>query len=204
MLRKLSQPEVHKETLDFYQSNAAGYFEDTAHGDMSHAYQRFVPLISEGGVVVDAGCGSGRDSRYFLSKGLIPIPFDASSEMARVVYERTGLEVCVATFEDFVVSHEVDGIWACASLLHVNRVALPGTIQRLGGFLKKGGAFYLSFKSGDGDRLVNRRYFCDMDEALSHKLVSEIEGFHILDYWTSVQVSASLKTNWSNLLLQKD
>lgn len=195
---------MHKETLEFYQSNAARYFESTIHGDMSHAYQKFIPLISKGGLVIDAGCGSGRDSRYFLSKGLVPLPFDASSEMSRVVFERTGLEVCVATFENFVVPHEVEGIWACASLLHVDRVALPGIIQRLGRFLKKGGAFYLSFKSGDEGRVVNRRYFCDMDEALSRKLASDLEGFHLLDYWPSIQVSSSVETIWSNLLLQKN
>lgn len=55
--------------MDFYNQQAKAFFERTVDVDMAPVYQRFLPLIRQGDTVLDAGCGSGRDSKIFRDMG---------------------------------------------------------------------------------------------------------------------------------------
>ncbi|MBC8260221.1 MAG: methyltransferase domain-containing protein [Planctomycetia bacterium] len=194
---------MHSSTIRFYEDNASEYSLNTIREDMRHAYSKFIPMISKNGSIVDAGCGSGRDSIFFLNQGFEVSSFDASSKMVEVASRNSGMEIWVGEFKDFHSEKLFDGVWACASLLHLSRDLIPGTIQHLSRYLKNKGVFYLSFKFGTGERESNGRFFCDMDHTLCMDLIQEIDGLELREYWTSVQSSADHETKWSNLLLQK-
>lgn len=151
-------------TIDFYNKNAQAYFESTVELDMSRLYAPFLERLRPGAKVLDAGCGSGRDSLFFKSQGFKVTAFDASEEMVRLASQLLGQPVLHMTFEDLNLPDEYDGIWACASLLHVERTQLPAVIAELAKYLKPGGVFYMSFKYGNEENWKDGRYFNCLDE----------------------------------------
>ena len=173
-------------TLSFYADNAEDFFRRTVSLDLEPLYRRFVPHLPAGGAVLDAGCGSGRDSAAFLQAGFAVTAFDAVPELARRAAELTGLEVAVSRFDEFHSRIPFDGIWASASLLHVPEGDLPGVIRHLAGFLKPGGVFYMSFKHGNGETVRGPRRFTDMDEDGFARLADALSGTLALsETWTS-------------------
>ena len=82
MIRTMDDPTAH-----YYTENATEFFRETVDVDMTPLYDRFLPLIPAGGHILDAGCGSGRDARYFLDRGYRITAFDASSELAALATE---------------------------------------------------------------------------------------------------------------------
>ena len=151
-------------TIDFYNKNAQAYFESTVELDMSRLYAPFLERLRPEAKVLDAGCGSGRDSLFFKSQGFKVTAFDASEEMVRLASQLLGQPVLHMTFEDLNLPDEYDGIWACASLLHVERTQLPAVIAELAKYLKPGGVFYMSFKYGNEEYWKDGRYFNCLDE----------------------------------------
>ena len=151
-------------TLSYYNQNATAFFSNTVRVDMSALHARFLSAVSAGGSVLDAGCGSGRDAKVFLEKGYRVTAFDASHELVQLAKEHTGLEVQLRNFSDVKEHACYDGIWACASLLHVSQAELPATLAGLWNALKPGGAFYLSFKLGTSERVQDGRHFTDVEE----------------------------------------
>ena len=151
-------------TIEYYNEHAGEFFDGTVNADMSEILKRFEKLLPEGGCVLDAGCGSGRDSKHFLEQGFKVSAFDASPEIARLDSEYVGIDVKCCTFEEFHETERYDGIWACASLLHVRERDIEAVMGNLAQALKPGGVIYISFKYGEGERQRGERFFLDMDE----------------------------------------
>lgn len=101
---------------------------------------------------MDAGCGSGRDTKVFLRRGYVVTAMDASAEMARLASAYTGLQIHHLRFEKMEFTSAFDAIWASASLLHEPRVSLQTVLERVIAALQPGGICYISFKLGDGER----------------------------------------------------
>ena len=70
-------------TVDYYNENAQSFFETTVNADMSLQLEDFIKLLPAGGYILDAGCGSGRDSLELKNRGFKIEAFDASKEMCR-------------------------------------------------------------------------------------------------------------------------
>lgn len=140
-------------TVEYYDRNTDAFFDATIHADMSEQIDAFAGLLPAGGTVLDAGCGSGRDSLALMKKGFQVEAFDASKEMCKRATKVIGKEVLQLRFEDMVYQEQFDGIWACASLLHVKLEDLLEVIRRIFAALKEDGIFYASFKKGEGDQL---------------------------------------------------
>lgn len=169
--------------MDFYSENAADFFQRTRDLDLSVLYAQFQPYLPEGGRILDAGCGSGRDSRYFLNQGYVVHAIDAAPVLAEQAGDFIGQAVEVVEFDSFQAAVALDGIWACASLLHTPEAQLPKTVSHLASFLKPGGVFYMSFKYGDGERVRGSRMFTDMDEAGLERLVAGLPGLRLEKFW---------------------
>lgn len=190
---------------DYYNDNAAEYFESTVHVDMSALRARFLAHVPAQGHILDAGCGSGRDSFAFLHAGYRVTAFDASPELAALAREHIGQPVEVLRFQDITWLNAFDGIWACASLLHVPRPELPDTLQRLARALKSGGVLYVSFKYGDQDRDEAGRHFTDLDETSLALLLDQVPNVHCLEQWvTGDRRPERAHERWLNALLGKD
>lgn len=126
-------------TVFFYDKNAHEFYNNTVNVDISEHYRRFEKYLLTGSAILDAGCGSGRDSLYFLSNGYNVYAFDASIEMVKLSSKLTGLSVQHAKFDDVNFDIMFNGIWASASLLHVDRGSIMDILQRLTAMLNKGG-----------------------------------------------------------------
>ena len=126
---------------DFYDRTADQYIQQTIDANMAALYAEVLPSVRPGGLILDAGCGSGRDSRAFLDRGFRVVAFDASHRMAAYASAFTGLSVECKTFGDVDWEGMFDGIWCCASLLHVPADKFAGVCTRLLRALKPGGVW---------------------------------------------------------------
>lgn len=190
-------------TLKYYQDNAQIFFDGTVNVDMSSLYEAFTRHLAPGARVLDAGCGSGRDAKAFQEMGYRVEAFDASPAMVELAREHTGLPVQLMTFADVEWKEEFDGIWCCASLLHVPAVELPGVMRRLADALKPGGVWYVSFKYGEGEREVDGRRFTDMDEGRLRALLSTIAMIDMISLWTTQDKRPLRNEIWINGVLIK-
>lgn len=190
-------------TLEYYQRNAQDFFSSTVNVDMESLYQPFLRYIPEGGRILDAGCGSGRDSKAFLEKGYLVEAFDASSEMASLASQHAGLHVKQMMFNDIEDVVHYDGIWCCASLLHVSAEELPGVMRKLARALKKAGTWYVSFKYGETERVKDGRHFTDLTEQRLEKLIAPLTDITLLSSWTTRDKRPDRDEMWLNALLQK-
>lgn len=159
---------------DYYRQNAQRFFTDTASVDMSAFYPPFVDCLPPGARILDAGCGSGRDVKAFSEMGFDVEAFDASAELVALARQLSGKPIAQMRFQDVDAVEKYDGIWCCASLLHVSDAELPGVMTKLAMALKPGGVGYLSFKHGRGEREKDGRRFTDMDASGLQKLVERI------------------------------
>ena len=156
-------------------------------------------MIADAWYILDAGCGTGRDSLVFINAGYAVDAFDASEGMCRYASDLLKIKVKCMQFEELSGENEYDGIWACASLLHVNAVDLPDVLTRIKKLLKPDGVFYASFKSGSGERVKEGRYFNDMTTETCRKLFSE-SGFRILELFESEDVRPGRSEDWVNVI----
>ena len=171
--------ESTRETIGFYDANAASYVAETAGVEFGALQGEFIRRLPKGGRVLDLGCGSGRDSLAFLRAGLAVDAVDGSAQMVEAASELTGLPIAHATFSDYEPQGPYDGIWACSSLLHVPVVKLAGVIAKYARALKLGGTFYLSFKLGFRDGMRGGRWFTDLDEPALRALIAEVPGLRV-------------------------
>jgi SAM-dependent methyltransferase len=190
--------------IDYYQQNAGTFFADTVEVDMTPLYRRFLPLLPERAHILDAGCGSGRDARAFAKLGHRVTAFDASSPLVALAEAHLGQRVHCLRFQDIAWHDEFDGIWACASLLHVPVVELPDVMRRLRKALHRGGILYTSFKYGSSEREHHGRRFTDLDEAGLAALLRRVPGLELVESWISGDLRPARESDrWLNTLLRR-
>jgi len=188
---------------DYYQLHAQRFFSETVDVDMSELYRPFVAHLKPGARILDAGCGSGRDAKAFSEMGYEVEAFDASAELVELARQHTGLPVKQMRFEEVTEVERYDGIWCCASLLHVPLAELPGVMAQLAKALKPGGVWYLSFKYGSGEREKDGRRFTDMDEAGFAEFLSGLSGIEVMECWQTHDQRPERDDSWINLVLSK-
>jgi 2-polyprenyl-3-methyl-5-hydroxy-6-metoxy-1,4-benzoquinol methylase len=167
-------------SIQFYEDNAEDFFARSVAAEMLREQARFADLLPAGGRVLDAGCGSGRDAKWFVEQGFEVTATEAAPKLAALARAHTGLPVQVMTFDQMAWRDAFDGIWACASLLHVARADLPATLRRLRQALVPGGLWFMSFKHGRSERFANGRHFTDLDETDAAALLAEAGGLELL------------------------
>lgn len=123
--------------FNYYEENAAEFFESTVTADMVDLYTSFLSMVSPGGRILDLGCGSGRDSKYFIRQGFQVEAMDGSPALCRLASEFIGQEVFCAQIEEMDYQQEFDGIWACASLIHAEKKEMQGVLEKVKQALKK-------------------------------------------------------------------
>ena len=190
-------------TQDFYRHKAQSFIAGTLVVDMAPLYTRFMAYLPPGARLLDAGCGSGRDSLFLRQQGYHLLAIDACEAFVTHTRAYAGVEALCLRFDELTYHQAFDGIWASASLLHVPPAELPATVDKLGKALKPGGVLYASFKYGNFAGLRHDRWFTDLDEQSLESLLSHIPQLHLLDSWQSHDARPERAHElWLNILLQ--
>ena len=188
---------------NFYDDNAEEFFKGTVNVDISYLYEDFLKLVPENGAILDAGCGSGRDSKFFKSKHYNVTSIDGSQEMCRIAGEYMESKVMHMQFQEIEFENVFDGIWALASLLHVPSDEIEDVLKRFKKALKENGVIYASFKYGEFEGERNGRYFNDMNEKSSNELFEKV-GFEIIKTWTTHDARKDREDEkWLNIIVRK-
>ena len=191
-------------TIDYYNLNAEKFIENTLNADMHINQDRFLRLLAENTFILDFGCGSGRDTKYFLEKGYRVEATDGSAELCKLASAFTGIEVKEMMFQDLDASGKYEGIWACSSILHLPKKELLPVIRKICDALKDNGVIYTSFKYGDFEGERNGRYFTDFTEDTFDKFIKVIPELTIEEEWITSDVRPGRgEEKWLNLILRK-
>lgn len=191
-------------TIDYYNQNAKEFVSRTVNADMHYCQDKFMKLLKQGNYILDAGCGSGRDSLFFLKHGYKVCSIDASRELCKLAEEYIGQSVECVRFQDMEYEGLFDGVWACASLLHLSKKELPMVLRKFYRALKLGGVMYASFKYGDKEEERSGRFFSDYHLEEIEKVFTEGAGFELIEGFVTEDVRDDYAgTTWVNVIVRK-
>lgn len=191
-------------TIEYYNQNADMFAQGTRLVEFTVVQERFAKILPVGSRILDFGCGSGRDTKYFLEKGYWVEATDGSSELCKLASAFTGIEVKEMLFQDLDASGKYEGIWACSSILHLSKKELLPVIRKMCDALKDNGVIYTSFKYGDFEGERNGRYFTDFTEDTFDKFIKAIQELTIEEEWITSDVRPGRgEEKWLNLILRK-
>lgn len=191
-------------TLDYYNKNSLDFVLLTRDVDFREIQNKFLAQIASNGSILDLGCGSGRDTKYFLSKGYDVEAWDGSIELCKAASEFTQIDVKNKLFQDLSVYSLYDGIWACSSILHLPLDELILVMTKIESALKNHGILYTSFKYGEFSGERNGRYFTDMTEDIFDSILQRCPHFQIIEIWKTGDVRPGRHAEqWLNILLRK-
>ncbi len=196
--------ESESRTLAYYNTNHEKFTGDTVDIEFSDIQDTFLQYLKPGAYILDYGCGSGRDSRYFLQKGYRVDAMDGSMEMVRIAEKTAGIPVKCMLFQELEAQNEYDGIFACSSILHVPYEELPDIFARMKNAVKESGIIYVSFKYGTFEGYRSGRYFTDLNEERFQKLLDAVGGLTVL----STRITGDARPGrqdekWLNVIMRK-
>lgn len=188
-------------TLSWYRENAIQYAEETRNSLVLDALWEFLSRMKEGGAILDYGSGSGRDSAYFLDKGFSVDSLDGSAEMKAQAERLFGIKVKLASFLSLEEKDKYDGIWAQASILHLEEHDLRVALTLIERALKRDGVFYSSFRKGEGDGYENGRWYTNMTE---RRFLSFLPAsLYVEKIWESQDVRPGVSRTWLSIICRK-
>ena len=191
-------------TLEYYNKNADNFAKTTIDVNFYETQKHFQELLPEHGYILDFGCGSGRDTKYFLEQGFYVDATDGSEKMCHIASNYTGIQVRRLLFEELDENKKYDGIWACASILHLPKKQLREVLKNMYAALKSKGWIYTSFKYGEFEGERNGRYFTDFTTDAFKDFIHDMHGLKIEEHWITGDVRPGRgEEKWLNLLLQK-
>ncbi len=165
-------------TLDYYNKYAVEFSKDTFDVKFTETQDLFLSLLKPDSYILDFGCGSGRDTRYFLQQGYRVEAIDGSKSLCEIAQKNTGIPIRQMLFQDLREIDEYDGIWACSSILHLAKSELLTVMKRMVQALKENGIIYTSFKYGDFEGERNGRYFTDFTEKSFTEFLEKLKIFN--------------------------
>ena len=191
-------------TNQYYTTNADEFIQATINltSQLQTLYDKFTSRLGSN-IVLDVGCGSGRDSLYFQNHSLIVTAIDKNKSMVAAAFDNGVEDVINVDVEQFESLLRYGGIWACASLLHVKRSRLIDVFKKLASLLNERGVLYCSFKYGSFEGYRNGRYFTDMDECLLKELLNDVKSLQVVEMFVSDDVRGPDRQKWLNVYLKK-
>ena len=191
-------------TLKYYNENAQSFASGTVSVKFTEVQDKFLEKLNPGAYILDFGCGAGRDTKYFLSRGYQVDAVDGSEQLCRIASEYTGIKVRQMLFQELDEKEKYDGIWACASILHLPKKQLREVLENMYAALKSEGWIYTSFKYGEFEGERNGRYFTDFTTDTFKDFIHDMHGLKIEEQWITGDVRPGRgEEKWLNLLLQK-
>lgn len=178
-----------KQTIAVYDQTASEYAKKVDKYGVPNERKKFCTLLPEGGKILDAGCGPGRDSAYFIANGFSVVGVDLSENLLTIARKKApeGQFIHMNLLNLDFPNATFDGIWACASLHHLRHVDVPGVISRCYTILKDSGVLFLLVKAGSGEHLKKELSIPDKKRFFSYYCTQHVTTilqdahFHILD-----------------------
>lgn len=188
-------------TLNYYNNNAKSFHENTFNVNMDTIYEKFLKYVN-GNSILDLGCGSGRDVKYFEEKGYEVIGIDFSQKLIEIGRNNVKSKLIVKDFLSLNYKEEFNGIWACASLLHLNIKDMKIVLDNIYNALKDDGVIYISLKYGDFEGYIDDRFFKYVDEKSLDEIINT-KKFEILEEFFTEDFRVNKDFKWINLILKK-
>jgi 2-polyprenyl-3-methyl-5-hydroxy-6-metoxy-1,4-benzoquinol methylase len=190
----------NKKSITFYNENVSSYCARTLEINMETHYKKFLKHLPDGATILDAGSGSGRDTKKFIEYGYRVISIDASKEMVMKSSEYTQQQTLQISFEDLNFDNEFHGIWCSGSLVHTPSSDLLEILRKFKKALKYEGVWFLSFKSGDFEGVIDNRYFTHMTKAKISSYFTQLGGFEILEIYETPSEEKNRDVLWLQCL----
>ena len=191
-------------TLKYYNKNAQSFASGTVSVKFTEVQDKFLEKLNPDAYILDFGCGAGRDTKYFLSRGYQIDAIDGSEQLCRIASKYTGIKVRQMLFQELDEKEKYDGIWACASILHLPKKQLREVLENMYAALKSEGWIYTSFKYGKFEGERNGRYFTDFTTDTFKEFIHDMHDLKIEEHWITGDVRPGRgEEKWLNLLLQK-
>ncbi|MDD2981054.1 MAG: class I SAM-dependent methyltransferase [Hespellia sp.] len=191
-------------TIEYYNENSKEYYQDTFDVNFQKIQESFLNYIPEFSYILDFGCGSGRDTKYFLEQGFQVDAVDGSKKLCDIAEAMTSIKVKNMLFQELDEQEKYDGIWACASILHLPKLELVEVLKKIVRALKQDGIVYASFKYGEFEGEKDGRYFTCFTEKTFAQLLENIPELHIKEQWISEDVRENRGgEQWLNLILSR-
>ncbi len=191
------------ETIAYYNRHATDYFEESVYIDMQETQERFMELLTEGASVLDLGCGSGRDSAVFMSRGFDVTAMDGSEELCELASIHIGQGVLNLSFEQLDFEEVFDGVWASASLLHIPGEEIGTIMDKIIRSMKSKGILYMSFQYGDFEGIRDERYYKDYRTKALKDLIAGFDALELIDIRKSEDTRTDKDIFWIDAFVRK-
>ena len=189
-------------TIDYYNRNADEYFARTAEVTFDEIYNRFLKYIPDGGRIMDLGCGSGRDVKWLCNHGYEAYGLDASRELVSKASDEYDIPVFTGLIEEWTTAIPFDGVWCCASLMHLEESALEQFFENLKYNLKPGGVVFMSVKSGIETGLDEQgRYLRNFTEEDLHEIIERHSKLELREIWYTEDKLERDAFRWMNAII---
>jgi SAM-dependent methyltransferase len=204
----LQEPENRNavaETVARYNQVAAEFAALWSSLHLQRQLQAFAQCVGGQRLVLDLGCGPGRDMRFLIDLGCQVVGLDLSTAMLSQARQRLPGAPLIQADLRYVplATGTLDGAWACASLLHLPHAQLPAALAEVARLLRPGGVFYLAVKGGTGHRWltdqVGRRYFVAFYQPTELETALVMSGFQVLESWVAAD-QAGRNEPWINII----
>ncbi|HLC59525.1 MAG TPA: class I SAM-dependent methyltransferase [archaeon] len=191
-------------TIERYNETAADYaknrYDLSKYPQVIKDLYKFVTYTNPNDLVLDVGCGPGRDMNYFLGNGRRAMGIDFSQEMINEAKKRVYAEVLHMDMRRMLFEDEMfDGIWSCASFLHIPKSESMQTLQEFRRVLKPKGLLYISVREGTGENVNDGKFYSNYQKDEFESLL-EKSGFHVLDLYVSKDERG---INWMSTFAEK-
>ena len=165
-----------KEAVKAYDKIASLYSKYKYERLMQYQLNNFISKLP-GKKILDAGCGIGRDTEYFLEENYNPIGIDISQGMLdeakklvpKAVFKK--MDFKKTSFKE----KEFDGIWCMASLADIPRDEVNEALKEFNRLLKNKGILFIATKHGQGEEIIKKRKYNDMPRAYVYYGKIELE-----------------------------
>jgi SAM-dependent methyltransferase len=188
---------------DFYQSYANKYHDKTFLVDPSSFLSPLVTRLTAGAVVLDVGCGSGRDLLWLKNRGFAVTGFERSPALAELARKNAGCEVIEGDFttHDFSAI-QADAVILIGALVHVPQSDFEAVLRNIAAALKAGGLMLITVKEGEGQSqgADGRIFYLYQDPDL--RAIFAALGFAVLDFSRDVSQMGTGEI-WLRYLLKK-
>lgn len=188
---------------NYYESNAERYAAETFSSDMSEQYRRFLPLLKDGAKILDVGSGSGRDACYFQNQGYQVTALEPSKNLGREIRKVFSGEIVCLDIQSYQPMEWYDGIWACASLIHLQEEEVLCFFRKIDMYLNDNGIVYASGKSGiSTGEVADGRFFLEFTEQLVEKILTVNKQLKLEQLWYTEDISGRRGFRWLNMVLR--